>query len=259
MGALESREKEQAMSRKDSIQFLCGIMIDHMEFIVMALNLTGYHSKRGLVAIANRFAQKWALASTKVEVALEQKADEVIDKELIRHTRSFKKRVQNELKNKIPEAECWVNLLEHMLEELEMFEYFLSVEQPDLLYELRRWSREHAEAELFLVCQVPKLLESPSTLLDKVAVDNKILAGKLELYSENATASDHSKADFLRLSTQHETNTKTFLQDILPVLPMAELLRQGVKKMVQHELKEANWARNLILSLPNAVTTHLIN
>ncbi len=257
MGNSSSTEAEavaetKTLSREDSIRFWCEIMEEHMDFIVTALDLSSISATHGLVTVAARFKEKWSAAALKATMASTNKNIVPLKEgdELITHTRAFKRRVRTELQ-RTAGAECWVDLLTHMMEELDMLQYFLSVEQPDLLYELRRWTREHQEAELFLICQVPKFLEKPSPLLEQAAVKNKLIADELGRFGPKATHSPQSKAEFLELAAKHDANAKAFLRDVLPRLPLTESLRKGVGKMVEHEIKEAQWARLLIESLPS--------
>lgn len=219
---------------------------EHMSFIKLIALILRLVNGSQIIKQAMKLRRKWALV---------QKGAIDDQEPLIAETRTFKQKVKRTL---VPlssaVAKCWLELVSHMLEELDEYERLTHQADPDqvtnLLHEIRRWSEEHAEAETFVVCQVPKLvnLKDPLTksLLTTAGAKNKRIAAQLKRL-RTMKSSTNAKNKFLSLSTVHMTNATAFLKDILPQLDMPPSSKTAVAALVRHEGAEARWAHQRIL------------
>ena len=153
---------------------------------------------------------------------------------LSEETNAFKTKFREQLKNP-----CFKALLLHMIEELQEFVIMVTEGLRSNEHVIRRWSTEHSQANEFLLCELPKLLDGniPGNL--KLAnVMTKELMTKFKTV--------RTKSEYLRLSKQHIAHAHKFLRQILPTLPLTDELKIFVGELVKHEMKEAFWAYNLV-------------
>jgi hypothetical protein len=154
---------------------------------------------------------------------------------------------------------CYVALLEHMLRELKQTKAFLE----DSDYFRKRHAREHlaefadedAEAQLFVACDVPTLVNRPSRILDEVVRQNVDLALQLSSVAKRALATvDPEKGDllidvlpdYIKLRAKHVTSSRAFLRDVLPHLDMAAELAELIRQLVTHEIRESDWGFSIV-------------
>ena len=285
---IKKNEKKSNVDIVD-INFWSFRFIDHMHYI-LAILILYFNEKEAkkLKTIAYSLIERWKDAKKKKKKQTGTSLDDLIEdtldyklmiKKLLKKNLllTVKKNSKTKKSNNIGSLDCWIDLLGHMIEELQEFDKLQleevnntrKIKQGDdleiLVNIIIRWCTEHAEAEEFVTCQVPKLLNAPPPQkLKKAAKTNLEIANKfkelkqkinkLDVSKKNKTEVQNKKLqnlcdEFLFLSEKHIQNALTFSVNLLPTLPMEELLRTLVNHMVEHELKEAVWARKIILNI----------
>ena len=162
---------------------------------------------------------------------------------------------------------CYVELMKHMLRELDDFQAFLA--DPDFFR--RRQAPQHvadlaaedAEAQLFVACDVPTLVRSRSPLLDTVVREGVDLALQLHALAKRALAvnaarsrrsAHHDRDDFLldvlpayiELRAKHVTGARAFVAEVLPKLDMSADLAELVRQLVVHEIRESDLGLSIV-------------
>lgn len=156
--------------------------------------------------------------------------------ELIQQTQAFQKQVQTQF----PKTSCWYKLLHHMMDETAEFNRMFL--KKDFTYSISFCAKEHAEANAFLLCEMPKLLlgNIPPNLKE-ANVKTKKLISKFKNISQKPDATK-----YLKYSNIHIHHATDFIRIVLPTLPLEDNVKQFVNALVTHEIKEAMWCRKSI-------------
>jgi hypothetical protein len=220
---------------------------EHCTFIAVIARLTGLPDAESVVKRSLLLRKAWQKAATTDAC-----------RRIVPSMRRLITDVESQLKRAKARA-CYVALMEHMLRELQVFQEFL--EDPD--YFRKRHAREHlaefagqdAEAQLFVACDVPALVNAPSPLLDGLVRQCVDLALQLNDVAKRAlaTAEPHKGdllvdvlPDYIELRAKHVASSRDFLRNVLPRLDMSAELAGLVRQLVVHEIRESDWAFTIV-------------
>ncbi|MHB1954858.1 MAG: hypothetical protein ACYCOU_14050 [Sulfobacillus sp.] len=143
---------------------------------------------------------------------------------------------------------CGQDLVIHMLEEAHYFEGLFNEVPTSADEEARWWCREHAENLQFLVCQLPSLIarsRGNAKLGEELLQRAELLSGQFS--SQGNVAEDIVKRTF-ELNEKHRVLLQDVIADLGYLVPQSKM-QSAVKQMLEHELKEGDFARQRLKQL----------
>lgn len=258
--------KDKNSSKENVLKFWSNIFAQHFYFMhkIITSNNVSFSLADGLINLDTLvdMAKRWIEMADTADTANITKLQKLIQDTFYVKTEVKKFFSHLAIHNK--KFSCFVNLLTHMLEELEYFHDCLVKQKWSYFRELEWWATEHAENLEFVNCQLPKLLQLHKINLDAIAMtptiiklvvrNNKLIkkfktiagaaANTVSTVSAGASAREYEKYlinDMIATKIEHVNAIKNLIS-LLPKLPLENADRVLVKEMLEHELNEAEWA-----------------
>lgn len=243
-------------------------IVEHFDALTDIQNLVGAfrtpEQKTNWDVAASTMMQHWKKTAQLASAGDSTATDTYVRDSWIEGTRQWKQTAQKRIRQASSDDECWPDLPTHMIEELDRM-VRMRTTVPTLGEALYEWSQEHLEGDQLFSCQVMHelypLKKDPRVrgAVTNIVVEAKALAAEFDTLAKRfatfrstlrkgASGTLSQREEFLRLSANHRSLLVKLRHRLFELfLQQPKLLL--IKKLVTHELAEAEWVAFLVSSL----------
>jgi hypothetical protein len=223
------------MNQSKSIQLWANQFQEHLGIAHSALNSTGVLLPSDQLTKLNTLKKKWTDISKKPSLFKK-------NKNIIEETLTLKKDIRDLFET--GDIDCFPNLLDHMIEELDYFREAIIEDSLSHLDEMHWWAKEHSENLDFVNCRLPELIvqDQMGTVaeINNIILQNNNLSEQFKnLLSETDEMTLYRELMYLKV--QHLNGISELIWKV-EQLPLSAASKNELYVALHHESVEATYA-----------------